>query len=129
MALNFTSGKIIHIGQIISGVSASGKEWQNQTIVLETENNPNSISRIALKVFGEERVGKIKLFRVGDFVRVGWAISASEFKGRWYNDVDLCTIESEREGRAPERVVKAVKEKAEPSPAPVEADPDKDLPF
>ena len=44
---------------------------------------------------GTDRISDVQEFKVGDKVEIGWSIYAREYKGRWYNNVDLVNIKSQ----------------------------------
>lgn len=94
MALNYVKGKISLISEVESGTSANGYEWSRQTIVIEVPGYNGSFSKIALTV-SNDRLNDIEDFEAGAEVEVGYAVAAREWKGRWYNSLDLITIKQQ----------------------------------
>lgn len=85
---------IIHaIGEAVEGVSEkTGNAWIRQTVVIEIEKGNNIIQRIALES-GTRTADSLRVMKVGDLVEVGFNIGAREYKGRWYNNLDLIYID------------------------------------
>lgn len=106
MALNFVKGIISHMGVVESGTSQSGFAWSRQLIVLDVASFNNTYQKIALTASGE-RVNEMAGYQIGDRVEVGYSVTAREYQGRWYNNVDLVNIKFLEEAAAPA-----------PSPAP-----------
>ena len=86
-------GTIYQILPAETGVSASGKEWARQTIVLEVYGSRNTVRRLALTTSFARQIEELKGLQVGDRVKVRYTVSAREFKGRWYTNVDLNYID------------------------------------
>ena len=85
---------IIHaIGEAVQGVSEkTGAPWIRQTVVIEIEKGNNIIQRIALES-GTRTADSLRVMKVGDLVEVGFGIGAREWKGRWFNNLDLIYID------------------------------------
>ena len=79
------TGKIIVAQQPRSGTSQrTGNPWIVQEFVLEThEQFPR---KLAFEVFGEDRLKQFNI-QVGGEYTVSFDIDASEWNGRWYNDI------------------------------------------
>lgn len=105
MALNYVKGIISHKGEIESGTTQNGNSWSRQVIVLDVASFGNTYSKIALTV-QNQRVNEMQEFAVGDRVEVGYAVTAREWNGKWFNNVDLINI-------------KILDESAQAAPAPV----------
>ena len=105
MALNYVKGIISHMGEIESGTTQNGNSWSRQVIVLDIASFGNTYSKIALTV-QNQRVNEMQEFAVGDRVEVGYAVTAREWNGKWFNNVDLINI-------------KILDESAQAAPAPV----------
>ena len=101
MALYYSKGTISHMSEITSGTSTSGRDWARMTIMIDIPGYQGSISKLAFQV-GTDRISDVQEFKVGDKVEIGWSIYAREYKGRWYNNVDLVNIKSQGvQGDAP----------------------------
>ena len=94
MALYYSKGTISHMSEITSGTSTSGRDWARMTIMIDIPGYQGSISKLAFQV-GTDRISDVQEFKIGDKVEIGWSIYAREYKGRWYNNVDLVNIKSQ----------------------------------
>lgn len=65
-----------------SGVSANGKRWTVQEFVVETDDKYPK--KIAMSLFGDDKVKQLGDFRLGDKITVDFDIESREFNGRWY---------------------------------------------
>lgn len=85
------SGKIIQKLPLQSGESkTSGKPWQLQSYVLETqEQYPR---KVCFEVFGEQRI-KDNPCEIDDIVTVSFDIESREFNGRWYTSIRAWKIQ------------------------------------
>ncbi len=79
------SGKIIQKLPLQSGESkTTGKPWQIQTYVLETQEQfPR---KVCFEIFGEQRI-KDNPCEIDDIVTVSFDIESREFNGRWYTSI------------------------------------------
>jgi len=79
------SGKIIQKLPLQSGESkASGKPWQVQAYVLETqEQYPR---KVCFELFGEQRI-KDNPCELDELVTVSFDIESREFNGRWFTSI------------------------------------------
>ena len=93
MALYYSKGTISHMSEITSGTSTSGRDWARMTIMIDITGYQGSISKLSFQV-GTDRISDVQEFKIGDKVEIGWSIYAREYKGRWYNNVDLVNIKS-----------------------------------
>ena len=93
MALYYSKGTISHMSDITSGTSTSGRDWARMTIMIDIPGYQGSISKLSFQV-GTDRISDVQEFKIGDKVEIGWSIYAREYKGRWYNNVDLVNIKS-----------------------------------
>ena len=84
------SGKIIAVLPLQSGTSNSGKEWQKQEFVIETQGDYPK--KMCYQLFGEERI-KSNSANVGDEVTVSFDIDAKEWNGKWFNSVNAWKVE------------------------------------
>ena len=105
MALNRVKGIISHMGEIQQGTSQNGYDWARQTIVIDVHSFNGTFSKIALTA-QNQRVDDLQDYQIGDRVEVGYSVTAREYQGKWFNNVDLVTI-------------KVLDEVAQAAPAPV----------
>ena len=105
MALNYVKGIISHMGDIQQGTSQGGYDWARQVIVIDVHSFNGTFSKIALTA-QNQRVDDLQDYQIGDRVEVGYSVTAREYQGKWFNNVDLVTI-------------KVLDEVAQAAPAPV----------
>ena len=91
MALNRVKGIISHMGEIQQGTSQNGYDWARQIIVLDVASFSGTFSRIALTA-QNQRVDDLQNYQIGDRVEVGYSVTAREWDGKWFNNVDLISI-------------------------------------
>ena len=118
MAYLNVKGKISHLSEITTKQTRNGGEWSKQTVVILIPGPRNTYHEVAFMAQGNT-VHSLEAFREGDEVAVSGYISAREYNGRYYNDVELSAI-TLANGTA--QTTPAEK----PAPAPKK---DEDLPF
>ena len=91
MALNYVKGIISHMGEIQQGTSQNGYDWARQIIVLDVASFNGTFSKIALTA-QNQRVDDLMNYQIGDRVEVGYSVTAREWDGKWFNNVDLINI-------------------------------------
>ena len=95
-------GKLVQKLNIESGVSKSDKEWEKQTIIIDTgdQYNPN----IAISFFGDDKVKMLEKFNIGQEVEVGVNISSREYNGKWFTQCDGWKINVAGQTQAPKEL-------------------------
>ena len=88
-------GTIAFMGEVQSGMSKSGNPWHKQTIVVDVAGYNGSYRKVALQASGNV-VGDLENAKVGDKVEVSYQVTAREYNGKWYNNVDLFRVEFEQ---------------------------------
>ncbi|MDC3336703.1 DUF3127 domain-containing protein [Flavobacteriales bacterium] len=85
-------GRIVNILDVESGTSKAGKEWKKQGFVIDTgdQYNPN----VCFSLFGDDKIGMLNSYSVGQDVSVSFNLSSREFNGKWYHNVDAWKIEA-----------------------------------
>lgn len=78
------TGKIIAILPAKSGVSQRGNNWMTQQFVLEVPGQYPK--KMVFEIFGEDRIKQANI-QMGDEVNVAFDIDASEYNGKWYNQI------------------------------------------
>ena len=91
MALNYVKGIISQFGQVESGTTQNGNSWSRQVVVLDVAGFGNTFSKIALTA-QNQRVEELQNYQIGDRVEVGYSVTAREWNGKWFNNVDLVNI-------------------------------------
>ena len=84
-------GTIEKLMPISKGVSAAGREWVKQDIVMSMTNG-QFVKHLAATVMGQERIDNFKL-RVGDNITAYLDVDAKEYNGRWYNSINIWKVE------------------------------------
>ncbi len=109
-------GKIIQVLPLQKGISkTSGKEWQVQSYVLETqEQYPR---KVCFELFGEDRI-KANPCSLDDIVTVSFDIESREFNGRWFTSIRAWRVQ---QGATPA-------DNGTPTPTPQAADAAKGAP-
>lgn len=131
--ITFT-GRVSAVLPVDSGTSASGKSWRKQTIVI-TEENVQYPASIAVTLFNSELVGTVA---AGETITAHLAVKASEYQGRYFNNISAWKIE--RTGSAVPEPTPVIPNACEgpqpirqpvgiPQPAPQPACRRDDLPF
>lgn len=92
MAIIKEKGTIAHMSEVQSGVSQKGNPWYRQTIVVDVAGYNGSYRKVALQASGNV-VGELQTAQVGAKVEVSYQVTATEYNGRWYNNVDLYKVE------------------------------------
>jgi len=74
-------GRVVSIGNVQTGTSKAGKDWKKQDVVLEQEATqyPDSLS----VTFFNKEIN----FSVGDLIDINFNIKATEYNGRYYNNL------------------------------------------
>lgn len=94
MAIIKEKGTIAFMSEVQSGMSQNGNPWYRQTIVVDIAGYNGSYRKLALQASGNI-VGDLEDFMVGDKVEVSYQVTAREYNGKWYNNVDLYRIDPE----------------------------------
>jgi len=89
-------GKIKVISETIEGLSAAGKEWKKVSFVISNMEGYEGTEQIfAFNIFGTEKVDKFLQYnKVGKTVDVDFNIKTSEWKGKYYTELQAWMIKS-----------------------------------
>jgi hypothetical protein len=93
MATIKETGRLAYKGEVESGMAKSGNAWYRQTIVVDVEGYKGSFRKVAIQASGN-MVGEIEKVQIGERVEVTYQVTAREWNGKWYNNVDLYNISS-----------------------------------
>ena len=85
-------GTIAVLGEVQSGTSQSGNPWNRQTIVVDVAGFNGSYRKVALQASGN-LVQDLEGAMIGDKVDISYQVTAREWNGKWYNNVDLYKVE------------------------------------
>ena len=92
MAIVKERGTITFMSEVQSGMSQNGNPWYRQTIVVDVAGYNGSFRKVALQASGNV-VGDLEGANVGDKVEISYQVTAREWNGKWYNNVDLYKVE------------------------------------
>ncbi|MGN0191084.1 MAG: DUF3127 domain-containing protein [Candidatus Cryptobacteroides sp.] len=76
---------------ITGGTTKTGRQWAKMTIVLDVPDYGGLFRKIALNV-GTDMIQDVQQVNVGETVDIGYKVTAREYQGKWYNNVDLYKI-------------------------------------
>jgi len=79
-------GKLVKMLKLETGVSKSGKEWQKQTVVIDTGEDFNNL--IAVSAFGEDKIKDLNKLQEGMTVSILCNVYSREYKGKYYHNID-----------------------------------------
>ena len=96
MAIVKERGTITFMSEVQSGMSQNGNPWYRQTIVVDVAGYNGSYRKVALQATGNV-VGDLAGAMIGDKVDVSYLVTAREWNGKWYNNVDLYKVEFQEE--------------------------------
>lgn len=89
-------GKIYQILPAEGGVSKAGREWRRQTVVMEFYSRDNTMRRLAITTPYNDVMERLEKLAPGDEATVTYSVSSREYSGRWYTDVTLRLIKSDK---------------------------------
>jgi hypothetical protein len=89
---NIIQGKIKSILPMESGTSKAGKQWNKQSLVVDTGDqfNPD----VCITFFGDKS-DLLQHVSTGQNVTVHINVSSREFNGKWYHNIDGWKIDSD----------------------------------
>ena len=128
MALYHSKGRISEMSEVQSGTSKSGYEWQRMTLVLDIPGYQGAVIKQAFSVSGDD-VKDVLLLSIGDLVEVSFAIYARNWNGKWYDNVELVKIASQKPEDKPAPAPKQQEIFDKPQESLDPADNPDDLPF
>jgi hypothetical protein len=82
-------GVLKQILRLESGESKSGKTWQKQTIIVETQETYPKL--IAIEV-SEKAISRLQDYRIGHTITCSINIESREYNGRWFTSVKAWKI-------------------------------------
>jgi len=77
-------GKVIHIGETLTGTSKSGKDWQRLDFAIETAGEYPK--KVAFSAWGKT-VPFAQQLNKGDLVEVSFNPESREYNDRWYTEL------------------------------------------
>jgi hypothetical protein len=82
-------GTLKQILPLESGESKSGKTWQKQTIIVETQETYPKL--IAIEV-SEKAISRLQDYRIGHTITCSINIESREYNGRWFTSIKCWKI-------------------------------------
>jgi len=79
------TGKLVKKLDLETGTSKAGKEWQKQTVVIDTGEDFNNL--IAISSFGD-KVKKMNMLEEGMTVAILCNVYSREYNGKYYHNID-----------------------------------------
>lgn len=92
MAIVKERGTISFMSDVQSGMSQNGNPWYRQTIVVDVAEFNGSYRKVALQASGD-LVQDLEGAMIGDKVEISYKVTAREWNGKWYNNVDLYKVD------------------------------------
>tara|TARA_R110001599_G_C11710909_1_gene604287 strand:+ start:176 stop:502 length:327 start_codon:yes stop_codon:yes gene_type:complete len=80
------TGKLVEFLNIESGTSKAGKEWQKQTVVIDTGDEFNNL--VAVSAFGEDKIKNLNKLEIGMTVVILCNVYSREYQGKYYHNID-----------------------------------------
>ena len=78
-------GKVVKKLDLETGTSKAGKEWQKQSIVIDTGEEFNNL--IAVSAFGD-KLKQMNVLEVGMTVSILCNVYSREYNGKYYHNID-----------------------------------------
>jgi len=79
------TGKLVKKLELETGTSKAGKEWQKQSIVIDTGGDFNN--EVCVSAFGD-KVGQMNTLEIGKDVSVLCNVYSREYNGRYFHTID-----------------------------------------
>ena len=91
------TGKLVKKLELETGTSKAGKEWQKQSIVIDTGGEFNN--EVCVSAFGD-KLQQMNKLEIGMEVSVLCNVYSREYNGRYFHNIDAWRIESQGAGSA-----------------------------
>lgn len=94
MATIKEKGTLSWVSEVQTGTSATGNAWARQTLVVDVEGFNGSFRKVAVQA-GTQQITAMRDHKIaiGDKVQITYQVTAREYQGKYYNNVDLFRIE------------------------------------
>tara|TARA_R110000751_G_scaffold21456_1_gene61567 strand:+ start:11 stop:334 length:324 start_codon:yes stop_codon:yes gene_type:complete len=79
------TGKLVKKLELETGTSKAGKEWQKQTVVIDTGEDFNNL--IAISSFGD-KMQKMNMLEEGMTVSIMCNVYSREYNGKYYHNIE-----------------------------------------
>ena len=111
MATIKEKGTLSWVSEVQTGTSATGNAWSRQTLVVDVEGFNGSFRKVAVQA-GNQQITAMRDHKIaiGDKVEITYQVTAREYQGKYYNNVDLFRIE--KAGEQPVAVPQQIQQTA-----------------
>lgn len=94
MATIKEKGILSWASEVQTGTSSNGNAWARQTLVVDVEGFNGSFRKVAVQA-GTQQITAMRDHKIaiGDKVEITYQVTAREWQGKYYNNVDLFRIE------------------------------------
>lgn len=82
--------KVAVIGEVISGTSSNGVDWEKQQVVFNTTDSQNTM--IAIDFMGERKTKLSKALKVGQICEVTYTVESHEVGEKWFTNVNAISL-------------------------------------
>lgn len=84
--------KVAEIGEVLSGTSSNGVDWEKQQVVFNTTDSQNT--PIAIDFMGERKTKLSKALKVGQICEVTFVVEshAPLAGGRWFTNLNAISL-------------------------------------
>lgn len=83
--------KVHVVGEVISGTSDNGNDWEKQTIVFKLANSDRE-TFIAVDFMGERKTRTTKTLKPNDLCEVSYVVNSTEYMGKWYTHAEGISV-------------------------------------
>ena len=79
--------KVHVVGDVISGTSDNGNDWEKQTIVFQIQDEERE-RFLAVDFMGERKTRTTKTLKPGDLCEVNYTVSSTAYMDKWYTHAE-----------------------------------------
>lgn len=90
MIIGLIRGQVIAVGEIQQGVAKSGKQWQKQDCVVQSEGAYPK--KVAFSIMND-KIAQANI-QMGDIVEAEVGIESREYNGKWYTDLNAYRVDN-----------------------------------
>lgn len=78
--------KVVALGDVISGTSDNGNDWEKQQVVFESTDGKSRT--LAVDFMGERKTKKTKKLKVGQLCEVVFEASSHAYGDKWFTNLE-----------------------------------------
>lgn len=90
MIIGLIRGQVIAAGEIQQGVGKSGKQWQKQILVVQSEGAYPK--KVAFSIMND-KIAQANI-QIGNIVEAEVSIESREYNGKWYTDLNAYRVDN-----------------------------------